>query len=134
MSEGGNHNERISDRESRRLTAFVSHNFTDAGDSILRRIIGSHTLTGLLGEDTHEEDYRQWQRYRVGEAYYDYLDPKTPEERLFKRFIWVTPSSPPKMQRFRAPARFPESLRVPFAALIPLGSGRLILPQTGKTV
>ena len=83
MSEGGNHNERISDRESRRLTAFVSHNFTDAGDSILRRIIGSHTLTGLLGEDTHEEDYRQWQRYRVGEAYYDYLDPKTPEERLF---------------------------------------------------
>lgn len=82
-SEGGNNNERISDRESKRLTAFVSHNFTDAGDSILRRIIGSHTLTGLLGEDVHEEDYRQWQRYRVGEEYYNYLSPRTADERLF---------------------------------------------------
>ena len=60
------------DRESMRATAFFKHDFTEGSDSWLSRLLGSHTLTGLVGEDTAKSDGRQWQRYGIfDDAFYD---------------------------------------------------------------
>ena len=60
-----------SERETRRLTVFATHDFSDGSDSWLRKLLGSHTLTGLFGEELLESDSRSWQRYGVfDDAYY----------------------------------------------------------------
>ncbi len=61
----------VNDRESKRATAFFKHDFTDRSDTWLSRLLGSHTFTGLVGEDTAESDGRQWQRYGIfDDAFY----------------------------------------------------------------
>ncbi|MDQ8188260.1 TonB-dependent receptor plug domain-containing protein [Pelagicoccus sp. SDUM812002] len=55
-----------SDRESTRLTLFATYDFTKNGDdSSWRRILGSHTFTGLLSQDERDTDSRNFQRYAV---------------------------------------------------------------------
>ncbi len=58
------------DREAMRATAFVQHDFAEKENTWLRRLLGSHTLTGLLGKDTAESDARTWQRYGIFDAAY----------------------------------------------------------------
>ncbi|WP_221032082.1 TonB-dependent receptor plug domain-containing protein [Actomonas aquatica] len=59
------------DRESLRATAFAKYDFTEGRDTWLSNLLGSHTFTGLLAEDTVESDSRQWQRYGIfDDAFY----------------------------------------------------------------
>ncbi|EDY82489.1 TonB-dependent receptor plug domain protein [Verrucomicrobiia bacterium DG1235] len=58
---------RDTDRSTVRATAFYKHDFDDGEDNMLKRFLGTHVFTGLLGKDTAETDARQWQRYGVFE-------------------------------------------------------------------
>lgn len=59
------------EREALRATAFVQHDFKDRDNSGWRRLLGLHTLTGLVGRDKVESDARTWQRYGIFDnAYY----------------------------------------------------------------
>lgn len=61
----------LSDREAYRATAFVQHDFKDKDNTLWRRILGQHTVTGLAGRDTVETDARTWQRYGIfDDAFY----------------------------------------------------------------
>lgn len=63
--QGGN-NSFLSEREGKRATVFFTHDFEREGQSnTLTRILGRHTLTGLLSEDKVETDGRSWQRYAI---------------------------------------------------------------------
>ena len=62
--QGGN-NETTVERESARITAFFTHDFSQGRTNWLNRILGRHTITGLFAEDTDERDNRQWQRYAI---------------------------------------------------------------------
>jgi outer membrane receptor protein involved in Fe transport len=58
-------------RDSVRATAFVQHDFAEKERTWLRRVLGQHTLTGLLSQDTVRNDARTWQRYGIFDnAYY----------------------------------------------------------------
>ncbi len=61
-----------SDRESKRITGFVTHDFADGGRnrSWLGRILGSHTLTGLWAQDEQKTDSRSWMRYAITDPEY----------------------------------------------------------------
>lgn len=55
-----------SEREGKRATAFVTHDFRrEGGNTLLNRILGRHTLTGLLSSDERKTDERVWQRYAI---------------------------------------------------------------------
>lgn len=62
-STGGANNSYTSDRESKRATAFLTHDFAKGESTWLNRILGAHTITGLLAEDEQRTDSRGWQRY-----------------------------------------------------------------------
>ena len=53
------------DHEAVRATAFVQHDFTEKESTAWRRVLGQHTLTGLLGREKAESDARTWQRYGI---------------------------------------------------------------------
>jgi outer membrane receptor protein involved in Fe transport len=61
-----------SERESKRITAFITHDFAQNGRSAnwLARILGQHTLTGLWAEDEQNTDNRSWMRYAVLDGNY----------------------------------------------------------------
>jgi hypothetical protein len=69
-STGGVNDSYTSDRESKRATAFVTHDFSRDQKNWLGRIVGTQTLTGLVADDSQKTDSRNWQRYA-------YLDPST---------------------------------------------------------
>jgi hypothetical protein len=73
---GGN-NSFTSDRESKRATAFFTHDFEREGQNsnFLTRLLGRHTVTGLWAEDERKTENRSWVRYAI-------LDP---EFRAFKK-------------------------------------------------
>lgn len=59
-------NSYASDREGKRVTAFVTHDFErENGRNWLTRILGKHTLTGLWASDEQKTDSRSWQRYAI---------------------------------------------------------------------
>ncbi len=59
------------EREAARATAFVQHDFNEKDGGWFRRILGVHTLTGLVGREKAESDARAWQRYGIfDDAYY----------------------------------------------------------------
>ena len=60
-----------SERNSTRATAFFTHDFNDErSDNIFKRILGSHTFTGLWAEDEQNTDGRNWQRYAIDDDNY----------------------------------------------------------------
>lgn len=59
-----------SERETARATAFVQHDFKDKSEGWLGRILGLHTLTGLVGREKVETDARTWQRYGIFDSAY----------------------------------------------------------------
>jgi len=63
--QGGNRSYK-SDRESKRATAFFTHDFSkkNAG-SAFTNFLGRHTFTGLWSEDELNREDRSWQRYAV---------------------------------------------------------------------
>lgn len=73
--QGGN-NSFESERESSRITAFFTHDFTRGGkDNWLSNLLGSHTFTGLWAEDERNTDARSWNRYAVlDQSYIDMVD------------------------------------------------------------
>lgn len=59
------------EREAMRATAFVQHDFKDKDGGWLGRLLGRHTVTGLVGKEQAESDSRTWQRYGIfDDAYY----------------------------------------------------------------
>ncbi len=62
---GGNSSYR-SDRNSKRATGFVTHDFDEEGSgNFLTNFLGRHTLTALWGRDEQKTDNRSWARYAV---------------------------------------------------------------------
>lgn len=60
-----------SDRDSTRLTAFATIDFQERNsDSLLFKILGKHTFTGLLAEDSRDTDNRNFLRYAVVDPQY----------------------------------------------------------------
>ncbi len=54
------------ERDSARLTAFFTHDFTRGErTNWLTRILGRHTITGLVADDETKRDYRDFQRWGV---------------------------------------------------------------------
>ena len=59
-----------SERESGRVTAFATHDFERNREStLLTRILGRHTVTGLVAQDEFNVDTRTWQRYGSDDAF-----------------------------------------------------------------
>ena len=89
-STGGFNNSFSSDREVKRATAFITHDFGKTEKTWLNRIVGAHTLTGMLAEDEQATDSRVWQRYGyLEDSVYaiEHLDPRT------NTFAQMTPTS-----------------------------------------
>lgn len=60
----------VSNRDSKRLTGFVTRDFArDGAKTVLNRILGQHTLTGLYNKDVQKTERRSWQRYGTDSAY-----------------------------------------------------------------
>jgi outer membrane receptor protein involved in Fe transport len=68
-------NENFSERESGRLTAFFTHDFSrENRENLLTRILGRHTITGLYAQDSQRNTNRSFQRYAIlDQAYYNFL-------------------------------------------------------------
>ncbi len=71
----GTNNERVTDRESGRITGFVRHDFTrdEWMPSTVGKILGSHTITGLYATDERNDQNRNWQRYGTDGAHRAFL-------------------------------------------------------------
>jgi len=52
-----------SDRENKRITGFATRDFRKDISGILGEIIGTHTLTGLLSDDSQKTNTMSWQHY-----------------------------------------------------------------------
>ncbi|HYP17614.1 MAG TPA: TonB-dependent receptor, partial [Opitutus sp.] len=64
----------VSERDSKRATAYVRHDFSEKNpDSLLGRILGTQTLTGFFNEDTRKLDARNFVRYSADLAYKDLI-------------------------------------------------------------
>jgi outer membrane receptor protein involved in Fe transport len=75
---GGANNSRSSERDGFRGTAFFTHDFARDGDAgFLRRLLGKHTLTGLVAEESQDIDNRSWKRFVVDQSYADFLTTNT---------------------------------------------------------
>jgi outer membrane receptor protein involved in Fe transport len=60
-----------SERDSTRITGFLTHDFNDdRSDNWLRKILGSHTWTGLWAEDEQSTDSRNWQSFAIDDDNY----------------------------------------------------------------
>lgn len=71
---GGGNTNKI-DRRSSRLTAFLKHDF-DTGalkHTILGRVLGQQTVTGLWNNDSRNSDFRGFVRYTTDLAYKDLI-------------------------------------------------------------
>jgi len=88
-----------SERNSVRATAFFTHDFNDdRSDSLFKRILGSHTFTGLWAEDEQETDRRAWQRYAIDDDnYFNFITASqsvkfTDNQFAINRAIYLGPS------------------------------------------
>jgi Outer membrane receptor for ferric coprogen and ferric-rhodotorulic acid len=92
---GGN-SEYTSEREALRITGFVTHDFARNKSTVLNRILGKHTITGLYSEDEQVTDNRSWQRYAIiDDAYRAFLAstaPFTDNAFAVNRVIYLGPS------------------------------------------
>ncbi len=72
---GGGGNSAQSDREAFRLTAYAKHDF-DKGrhNSILTRLLGRHTVTGLYSDDSRDSSSRSFSHYSADNAYKDFIN------------------------------------------------------------
>ena len=75
LTDTGGGNTFSSDRESARVTVFGRHDFTRGGEkTTIRRLLGSHTLTGLYSQDSQRTDNRNFSRWgMLDPAYRDLL-------------------------------------------------------------
>lgn len=63
------------DRETMRLTAYARHNFDEgAHRSLLTRILGKHTLTGLYSDDARLSSFRSFVHYVADNGYKDFVN------------------------------------------------------------
>ncbi len=51
------------DRESARLNAFFDHDFNESKDNWFTKLLGRHTLSGMISSDTWERDRRNFRAY-----------------------------------------------------------------------
>ncbi|MCF3650097.1 TonB-dependent receptor plug domain-containing protein [Synoicihabitans lomoniglobus] len=71
---GGGNNSFVSERDGFRATAFFTHDFAREGNpSTLKRLLGKHTLTGLVASESQDTDTRRWIRYNINREYMDFL-------------------------------------------------------------
>jgi outer membrane receptor protein involved in Fe transport len=69
-----------SDRENGRATVFLTHDFArEHGRTMLTRLLGRHTITGLYSQDRQKTDRRDFQRFGI-------LDP------AYRQFLGASPA------------------------------------------
>ena len=70
---GNGRSENTTDRESVRATAFATYDFAQGNrDNWIRRLVGSHTLTGMASRDTLDSYNRNWLNSSYVGAYYNH--------------------------------------------------------------
>jgi hypothetical protein len=68
---GNGRGETTTDRDNLRFTAFVSHNFNhDGSDHWLKRLLGTHTLTGMTSRDNYYAVTQNWVNSAFTGAYW----------------------------------------------------------------
>ncbi len=81
---GGNgffgNNTQVSNREAGRFTAFIDHDFGRDSQNWFTKLIGRHTVTGLLAGDRQEISNRSWARYSVDDPAYEALTNGSPDD------------------------------------------------------
>ncbi len=60
-----NNNSYSSDRENKRLTGFIIHDFGRESSNSIMKMIGKHTLTALWAEDEQRTENKNWMRYGI---------------------------------------------------------------------
>jgi len=64
-----------SNKDTRRLTLFGTHDFSkDGARTWFNRLLGRHTITGLFDRDENNAEYRSWQRYGADDAYEHFIN------------------------------------------------------------
>ena len=61
----------VSNREDGRLTAFIDHDFAQNSHGWFARLVGRHTVTGLLSGDRQETMNKNYNRYSVDDPDYE---------------------------------------------------------------
>lgn len=102
-------------RESKRLTGFVSHDFThDWSGNWAMRFLGKHTVTGLYSTDRLNRDNRAWVRYSADDTYYNWF--RRPNENLKFNDDLLTPNTLIYLGDTLKGASSPANARIPAAA------------------
>lgn len=77
-------NSYVSNREDKRLTIFGDYDFNQNHKNWVTRLLGRHVVTGLLGEDTQDADYRSWARYSITDKAYELMiNPRVPGDGVY---------------------------------------------------
>lgn len=88
----GTNSSYVSDREAKRATGFFTHDFSKGERNWLNRLLGSHTVTGLVAEDQQKTDSRVWQRYGLFDDAAYTLE-QLPSGTTKFDHTWMTPES-----------------------------------------
>ncbi len=59
------------DRQSLRMTAFATHNFTKNSDNWIMRLLGQHTITGMSSQDDSYRESQSWVKSSFVGDYYN---------------------------------------------------------------
>ncbi|WED64928.1 TonB-dependent receptor plug domain-containing protein [Synoicihabitans lomoniglobus] len=71
---GGGNSSTATERDGFRATAFFTHDFARSDSpSTFKRLLGKHTFTGLVANETADSDNRSWIRYNINSEYKDFL-------------------------------------------------------------
>ena len=68
---GNGESDSRTERQSFRVTAFVAHDFTTHGDSWWWRLLGKHTVTGVMSQDDYYNYSRSWVKSSFVGDYYN---------------------------------------------------------------
>ncbi len=87
---GNGKGESVTDRESWRATAFVTHDFDKGDGNWLQRLLGQHTLTGMWSKDSYLRAGQNWQTSTFVGDYYEhpmFEDTKANNGRFWADFV-----------------------------------------------
>jgi outer membrane receptor protein involved in Fe transport len=79
---GGNGSGNVSvvDREAARVTVFGDHDFNKNNRNWFTKLLGRHTITGLLAGDRRERSNRDYQRYSIDDPAYEKAQNASPTD------------------------------------------------------
>jgi len=77
---GGSNNQSIEQREAGRLTVFADYDFNKDHANWFTKLIGHHTITGLLSGDRRETDQRSFVRYSADDPAWEKVVNSSPTD------------------------------------------------------